>query len=158
MTLDADQRERAAGTALGGMDGLMEQDWPGDPQLLHERGDFKQLLVREKAAVGLAWRLTHLDAEAMAQQGLLQRDEAIRHGRAGGQQQGRQQEQASGIPHRSAVKGVAQRCRVSLLNGGSQCWIRACSRPRRALVVRGTSLQKRMLSWWAMPQRCRASP
>ena len=61
-------------------------------------------------------------------------------------------------PQSSAVKGVAQRWRVSLLNGGHQRWISCCSRARRARVARGTSQLKRMLSWALSSQRCRASP
>ncbi len=58
----------------------------------------------------------------------------------------------------SAVKGVAQRSRVSLLKGGSQRRIRACSRARRGATAAGTSHQKRMLGRASSPTRASASP
>jgi len=64
----------------------------------------------------------------------------------------------SGPQAGSAVKGVAQRCRVSLLKGSSQRRIRACSRARRGRMAAGTSPQKRMLSRASSPARRRASP
>ena len=79
-------------------------------------------------------------------------DAAKLHGSAGGGGDRSQRTQLG-----SAWNGVAQRPRVSLLNGGSQRRISACSRARRGRTAVGTSSQKRMLSWQLRPAFSRAS-
>ena len=126
----------------------MQKHRPGNSQILDQGGNYQGFAGGTEAAIGLCsgW-VSILQPEALMDQFTLKLLEIRRHGRLG--EDGQQQDQClfhRSTVHRSVVKGVAHRRRVSLLKGGNQRWISFCSRERLALVAFGTSVQKRMLS------------
>ena len=102
----------------------MEQDMPGDSQFPGDRRDQEKFAIRNELSVdaALRWSLLH-HTKPMPGQGL---EKVLDRGgpTLRTQQQPHTAEKSyQGMPanpHSSAVNGVAQRCRVSLLNGGSQ--------------------------------------